>query len=232
MNLSQAKVLITGGSTGIGFAIAKQLKAAGAAVTIASRNATDLEKACQQLGVWGLATDVTDEQQVKKLVEYSIEKMDGLNVLINNAGIGYFQPLLETELSGFTQVWETNVKGAFLMGKACATYFVKKNYGNIINIGSTAAQKGFPSGTSYCASKFALTAMTQCWKDELRKSNIRVMQVNPSEVDTPIWKKMGIQPKNLDRKLRPSEIAHTVEAMLKMDDVGFITDVTVWATNP
>jgi 3-oxoacyl-[acyl-carrier protein] reductase len=166
------------------------------------------------------------------LIKNAVDAMGGLNVVINNAGIGLIKPLVETTVEDFTKVWETNVKGAFVVGREAAKYFVQQNEGNIVNVASTAAKNGFANGTAYCASKFALSAMTECWRAELRKHNIRVMQVNPSEVITPFATKLGFTSSNVEKKLKPTEIAHTIVAMLELDNVGFITEATVWATNP
>lgn len=232
MNLNTAKVIITGGSTGIGYETARQLINKGAKVVICSRNKSEIEKAAQEIGAIGLQADISNEDEVKALFKEANEKLGGLNVLINNAGIGYLAPLTETSAEDFSRIWETNVKGAFLAGKEAANYFIAQNEGNIVNISSTAGQKGFATGTAYCASKFAVSAMTECWRAELRKNNIRVMQVNPSEVVTTFGTKLGYEAQNVDSKLKPSEIAHTIVSMLEMDNVGFITDATVWATNP
>ncbi len=231
MNLQEAKILITGGSTGIGYETAKLLVNKGAKVVICSRNKEEIEKIANEIGAIGLAADVSDETSVNILFKNAIEKLGGLHAVINNAGIGLIAPLVETSVADFTKIWETNVKGAFMVGKEAAKYFVEKNEGNIINIASTAGSKGFAGGSAYCASKFALTALTECWRAELRKNNVRVMQVNPSEVITPFAEKIGYK-NNPTGKLKPTEIAHTIAAMLEMNDVGFITDLTVWATNP
>ena len=111
-------------------------------------------------------------------------------------------------------------------------HFIAQNTGNIINISSTAGQKGFANGSAYAASKFALSGLTECWRAELRKSNIRVMQINPSEVVTDFGKNVGWDHGDVERKLKASEIAHVALAMLSMNDIGFITDASVWATNP
>ncbi|WP_296144824.1 SDR family oxidoreductase [uncultured Flavobacterium sp.] len=232
MNLNTAKVIITGGSTGIGYETARQLISKGAKVVICSRNKSEIERAAQEIGAIGLQADISNEDEVKALFKEANEKLGGLNVLINNAGIGYLAPLTETSEADFSRIWETNVKGVFLVGKEAANHFIPQNEGNIVNISSTAGQKGFATGTAYCASKFAVSAMTECWRAELRKNNIRVMQVNPSEVVTPFGTKLGYEAQNVDSKLKPSEIAHTIVSMLEMDNVGFITDATVWATNP
>lgn len=232
MDIKEAKVIITGGSTGIGYETAKLLVSKGASVVICSRNQAVIEKAAQEIGAIGLAADVSVEADVQALFAAATKKLGGLNVVINNAGIGYIGSLVETSVDNFTKIWETNVKGAFLVGREAANHFILQRSGNIVNIASTAGQKGFAGGTAYCASKFAVSAMTESWRAELRKDNIRVMQVNPSEVVTPFIEKCGFEPTKVDSKLKPSEIAHTIVAMLEMNDIGFITDATVWATNP
>ena len=105
--------------------------------------------------------------------------------LINNAGIGgKWDQVFDLDLDDFMNVYSVNVFGAAMMAKYAANLFKKQNYGNIINISSTAGTKGFANGTVYASSKFALRGMTQCWQAELRKYNVRVILVNPSEVLT------------------------------------------------
>lgn len=233
MQIKDAKVILTGGSTGIGYQTAKLLKEQGAEVFICARSEKDVQKAISELGVKGTTADVSKESDVKNLFEKALKEMGGINVVINNAGIGNFDALVDTSVEDFTKVWEVNVKGAFMVGKEAAKHFQKENTGNIINIASTASQKGFANGTAYCASKFALAGMTESWRAELRKFNVRVMQVNPSEVVTPFFDKIGgKQDKENNSKLQGTEIAHTISSLLSMNDVGFITDATVWATNP
>jgi 3-oxoacyl-[acyl-carrier protein] reductase len=110
---------------------------------------------------------------------------------------------------------------------------VKNNSGNIVNIASTSGQRGGPGGTIYVSTKFALTGMTECWRAELRKNNIRVMQVNPSEVQTNFFvtSGRGARPAN-PSKLQGEDIAHTITAMLEADDRAMIVEASVWATNP
>jgi 3-oxoacyl-[acyl-carrier protein] reductase len=118
------------------------------------------------------------------------------------------------------------------MAKYAANLFKKQKSGNIVNISSTAGTKGYANGTVYASSKFALRGMTQCWQAELRKYNVRVILVNPSEVLTAFGDDEGRERKEVSNKLRSFEIAHTIVSTLEMDDRGFIPEVTVWATNP
>lgn len=232
MDLNNAKVLVTGGSTGIGYEIAKQLKAKGAVVAICSRTKANVDQAAADLGVPGFAVDVSDEASVTQLFADTAAALGGLDVLVNNAGIAYMAPLVETSTEDFTRIWETNVKGAFMAGREAAKIFMEQKSGNIINISSTAGSKGFAGGSAYCSSKFAVSALTECWRAELRRSNVRVMQINPSEVVTPLIEKMGWPTDNAENKLKATEIAHVAVSMLEMNNVGFVTDATVFATNP
>lgn len=232
MNLKDAKVIVTGGSSGIGFEIAKTLKAKGAKVLITSKNEERLLKAATALDMPYFKADVSSEEDIKALFVHAINELGNLNVLINNAGIGQFATLTQTTVDAFQKQWEANTKGVFLAGKEAAKHFISEKYGNIINIGSTAAIRGFASGTGYVSSKFAVSGMTECWRAELRPHNIRVAQINPSEVVTDFLEKAGLELQNTTYKLQAKHIAQAVVAMLTLDDIGFIPGLEVWSTNP
>jgi 3-oxoacyl-[acyl-carrier protein] reductase len=138
----------------------------------------------------------------------------------------------DLEWDTFLKIYSVNVFGTAMMGKKAAQIFKKQNYGNIINIASTAAVKGYPTGTVYSSSKFALRGMTECWRSELRKYNVRVILINPSEVVTAFGDPNRVERKEVSKKLRSEEIAHTIVSTLEMDNRGFIPEVTIWATNP
>jgi 3-oxoacyl-[acyl-carrier protein] reductase len=119
-----------------------------------------------------------------------------------------------------------------MVARESAKHFVAQNTGNIVNIASTAGQRGYAGGTTYVSTKFALSGMTDCWRAELRKYNVRVMQVNPSEVQTNFFVSAGSARSTNATKLEGDDIAHAICSMLAMEDRGFITEATVWATNP
>ena len=242
MNLSNAKVLITGGNSGIGMATAAALKEAGAQVVIAGRDEAKLATAAKALQIEYVKADVTIEADVINMIAKATEKMGGLQVLINNAGYGYIAPLTEIDPVQFEQVWRTNVYGAMLVAKEAAKVFIANNYGCIINIASTAGLKGGANVSPYNATKFALRGMTEAWRDELRTHNIRVMLVNPSEVMTSFASnrldKDGVSvaktytENEQASKLRAEEIAAVIKSLLQLDDRTLVTETTVFATNP
>lgn len=233
MDISNAKVLVTGGSSGIGRATTRLLSERGARVAICGRNEKRLEEVASECHALAIHADVSDESQVRRLVQTVVHELDGYNVLINNAGFGSFAPLVDLTVDEMTKVFETNVLGAMLVARESARHFIPNSYGNIVNIASTAGTRGYANGTAYVASKFALSGMTECWRAELRTSNIRVMQVNPSEVVTAFYASSGRgdRPEN-PSKLHAEDIAHVILDMLTLNDRGFVTDATVWATNP
>jgi len=232
MNLSNSVALITGGGAGIGRAIAESLVAAGARVAITGRDKKKLEEAAASLGVFPIQADVTVEADVERTYREVLAKFGDLDILVNNAGIGVFQNLVDMDTAGFERVFATNVTGVMMMGREAAKIFVARNRGNIVNICSTAGLRGAPKGTAYYASKFAVRGMTECWRGELRKHNVRVMLVNPSEVVTDFFANNGLTQKVNESKLRGQEIAGAVKAVLEMDDRGFVPELSVFATNP
>ncbi|HET7553485.1 MAG TPA: SDR family oxidoreductase [Gemmatimonadaceae bacterium] len=233
MNLETAKVLVTGGSSGIGLATAKHLAAAGARVAICGRRARTIEAAARASGALPIVADVSREDDVTRLVETVVRELGGYDTLINNAGFGRFAPLLETTIDDFRSVWETNVLGAMLAARESTRHFVAQRRGNIVNVASTSGQRGGANGSAYASSKFALAGLTQVWRAELRQYNVRVMQINPSEVLTEFRANSGRagQAEN-PTKLHADDIAQVIASMLALEDRGFITDATVWATNP
>ena len=232
MNFEGAKALITGGSEGIGYAIAEAFKAEGAAVAITGRRADVLEAAAQELGVEGIQGDVGLEADAVRTVREFTERHGRIDILVNNAGVGHFTPLTDMQLKDFEQLFRTNVTGAMLMAREAARHFIRQKSGELINISSTSGLKGGRGSTAYAASKAALRSMTECWRDELRRHDVRVMLVNPSEVLTPFASKAGHEQTASPKKLRGKEIADAIVGALKIDGRGFIPEFSVFATNP
>ncbi|MCP3963708.1 MAG: SDR family NAD(P)-dependent oxidoreductase [bacterium] len=232
MDLKGAKALITGGSGGIGKGIAAALKRKGSDVVITGRKRESLEATAAELGVGSIQGDAGVEADAMRAVASFVEQHGRIDILVNNAGFGYFAPLVDMELERMEAVYRTNVFGAFLMAREAARHFVRQESGNLINISSTSGLKGGRGSTAYSSSKFALRGMTECWRDELRRHNVRVMLVNPSEVLTSFSSVAGYDQQASEKKLRASEIADAIVGALEIDDRGFIPEFAVFATNP
>lgn len=232
MDLKHGKALITGGTSGIGYATAQLLRDRGAEVAICGRKADAVEQAASELGALGIVADVSHEEDVIRMVERVISELGGYNILINNAGFGSWAALVDTKADDFRRVWETNVLGAMLVARESARHFVKQNSGNIVNIASTAGKKGSAGGGTYASTKFAVNGLTESWRAELRKNNIRVMQVNPSEVQTNFFVTAGSARATNASKLESNDIACIICDMLEMNDRAMVTEATVFAANP
>jgi 3-oxoacyl-[acyl-carrier protein] reductase len=231
MNLEGKRALVTGGSEGIGRSIAEALIERGSRVAVTGRRQEILDATAKKIGAYAVCGDVSVEAQVKETVEQVVAEFGGLDILVNNAGVGYFSELADLDVERFEEVFATNVTGAMLMAREVAPHFIRQKSGNILNISSTAGLKGFRAGTAYVGTKFALKGMTECWRDELRPHNIRVILVNPSEVQTGFGGRG--EPGDLNpKKLRSREIADAVVGALLIDDRGFIPEFSVFATNP
>lgn len=233
MKIKDSIALVTGGNSGLGKATAKMLIQKGAKVIITGRDKIKTEKVANAIGAKPFHCDVTNDQQINDMYAFISKEFGGLDTLINNAGIGQRMGLGEITREKMREVYEVNVLGATMVAKGALPFFLKQKSGNIVNIASTASLKGYPTGSIYASSKFALRGLTQCWQGELRKDNIRVIQINPSEVPTAFGDEDHREERPLEQnKLTPEEIAHTIVSTLEMDNRGYIPEVTVHATNP
>jgi len=231
MKLDKQRVLVTGGSEGIGRSIAEAMIAKGARVAITGRREDVVKKTASEIGAFAIQGDVSDEADVRRTAETFVKEFGGIDVLVNNAGIGYGDLIQDIDLEKFNRTIAVNVTGVMMMTRALAPHMIEQKRGHVVNISSTAGTKGFARGTAYCASKFALKGMTECWRDELRRHNVRVMLVNPSEVQTG-WGGRDLSAGFDPKKLRPQEIADAIVGALEVDDRGFIPEFSVFATNP
>ena len=232
MDIQGSTVLITGGSKGIGAATARLLADHGAHVALTARDADRAKMMADEIGGLGIQADVGQQADVKRTFEVFFEHYNQLDVLINNAGTVAGAPIGEVSMEEMEAIYRTNVFGPVMMANEAVPHFRKRQYGNIVNIGSTAGVNGMRQGTIYSSSKFALRGLSECWKAELRRDNVRVFQINPSEVRTSFGTPDGTPKEEIPSKLRGQEIAHTIHSLLTMDDRGFIPELNIIATNP
>ena len=226
----QAKrFLITGGSHGIGAAIVDLTRKAGHEVVFTGRDEPRIEKVAQATGAYGLCANVSVGADNARTVEVCLERLGGLDVLVNNAAFWYGAEIGELDVDAMRTLFETNVFGLVDITNRVVPLMKSQQWGNIVNIASTSGMKGHKMGTAYSASKWALRGISQCWQAELRPQGIRVICVCPSEVQTAWGGKVG---RNNPNKLYAEDIAETVMATLSMHPRALWPELAVFATNP
>ncbi len=188
--LTERVALVTGATKGIGRSIAEALVQAGCHVAVSARTAEDVHRAESELATLGggnaigVTCDVRDPGACADLVATTVERLGGLDVLVNNAGMGVFKPIQEMTVDEFQTQIETNLGGVFYCSKAAIPYLSAGDGGWIINIGSLAGRNAFAGGTAYNASKFGLRGLSEAMMLDLRYDNIRVSMIMPGSVNT------------------------------------------------
>jgi len=224
MKSTKKTYIVTGGSSGIGYHLVKRLREANRVVALA-RSAEQIDLV-DNAAVFGINTDVRSLQQLLHAKEkikniFHIGQIDGL---INCAGIGYSQPLLELTEQDYENVFATNVKGLMFTTKTFLD-FLTNDTGIICNISSNAGIKGFSEWSLYCASKFAVEGFTQSIRHELRPRGIRVMCVQPGAVDTPIYAHLSAEEKR--DFMDPETIAHIIVELLALPPNAVVEDIFI-----
>ncbi|HTG68142.1 MAG TPA: 3-ketoacyl-ACP reductase [Candidatus Udaeobacter sp.] len=238
MELKNKSAIITGAGKGIGKAIAAALAAEGVNLGLVARTSTDLEALQTELAnEYGVkvvitAADVSVKSDVDQAVAALKESLGSIDILINNAGIGTFGTLLDMDPEQWERIIQTNVMGTYYVTRAALPTMLEQSSGSIINIASTAGERGFATGSAYCASKFAVIGMTEALMQEVRKSNIRVTALTPSTVNTELASNAGLKIGDEDRMMQARDVAELVIAALKLPDRVFIRTAGIWTTNP
>ena len=210
MDLKGKNIIVTGGSLGIGKETAKKLLDKGANVLVIGRSLKRLKDSFLNSKANLLSFDIGDVEKIRVNAKKSLDFLDNkVDVLINNAGLGVRKSIEELEYADFINVFNVNVFGLSLFTKEIIPIMKRQQYGTIINIGSTASLKGYKNGSIYASSKFAVRCLTQCWQAELRPYNIRVCQINPSEVTTAFGNPERVERDDVYNKLTPKEISHS-----------------------
>lgn len=225
--LRGAVALVTGGSRGIGRAIALRLGKLGANVAVCGRDKAALAETDSELKQTGSRTfaqiaDVTRSEDVTSLVVTTEGALGPISILVNNAGIGLFGPAHEKTEADWDRVLGTNLKSVFLVSRAVAPSMIRKGRGDIINISSLAGRNAFAGGGLYCASKWGLQGLSACMAEDLREHGIRVSTICPGSVATEF---SGHSAKDPSRALSPEDVAHAVAIVVTQGPGSFVSEV-------
>jgi 3-oxoacyl-[acyl-carrier protein] reductase len=214
--LDRTVALVTGGSKGIGLAIARSLVAAGASVVITGRHRGDLERAQAELGsrAFAVVADARNPAEVSAAVREPVDRFGGLDVLVNNAGVALLKNAAEMSIADWQAVIDTNLSGVFYYCHAVIPHLRQRGGGWIINISSLAGKNPFAGGAAYCASKAGLNAFSEALMQEVRYDNIRVSCVMPGSVATGFGGRSSAD--GADWKIQPEDVAQVVIDLLEM----------------
>ncbi len=237
MDLRDRVAVVTGGSSGIGLAVAHALGGAGCRLAVCARTEADLEAAARELAGAGIETlavpaDVSRQEDVAELAERVEEEMGGADVLVNNAGVARFGRVDELTPDDYDAVFGANVRGTFLCTRAFAPGMVERGDGVIVNMASLAGKNAFAGGALYSAAKHAVRGMSKSTMLDLREHGVRVITVCPGSVDTPFFDKQDRFEPDRDRIVAPEDVAELVLEAVELSDRGTVSEVEIRPVNP
>jgi 3-oxoacyl-[acyl-carrier protein] reductase len=236
-SLKGKTALVTGAGKGIGKAIALELAKEGVNIGLLARTTADLEQVAAELAAFGVKTsivtaDVTDINAVDTAVAQVKAELSFIDILINNAGIGAFGSFLELEPETFERIIKVNLFGVYYVTRAVLPAMIEQKTGDIVNISSTAGQRGAAVTSAYSASKFGLIGLSESLMQEVRKHNIRVTSLTPSTVATELSIDLKLTDGNPEKVMQPEDFAELVVAQLKLNRRVFVKEAGLWSTNP
>ncbi len=235
MDLKGKVAVVTGGAKGIGYAIAERLLKEGATAFICGRDKVDLKDSMSRLSQYGPVDgelcDVRSEEQVKMMLAECVRLYSGVDILINNAGVGYFGKTIE-ELSGedWRQTIETNLTGVFYCCHHAIPLLKQRSGGYILNISSLAGQNAHPKMAAYNASKFGLNGFSEALMQEVRQDNIKVSYICPGSVNTAFGGDTPSEAKSW--QLQPADIAQVIVDLLQMPERALPSKVELRPSKP
>lgn len=235
-NGDRKTAIVTGGSRGIGKAIALRLARENYNVAIFGRDVSALEKVCGEISALGVECrffvgDAADEIFVNDSIKKIEDDFGKIDVLVNNAGTGIFKKLVDSSLEDFKTQINVNLYGVYNFSKAVLGSMIKNGAGAIINIASLAGKNSFPTGTMYSASKHAVLGFTRSLMLEVREYNIRVAAICPGSVDTEFFDDTHMTP-NTAKILKAEDVAESVMSVISLPARALISEIDIRPTNP
>lgn len=236
-DLQGKTAIITGAGKGIGRAIAHQFAQEGIHLGLIGRTLENLENVAKEIEQYGVkvrvaAADIADHKAVTAAVESIKSELGAIDILINNAGMGRFGGILDFTPEEFQRIVDVNLMGAFHVSRAVLPGMIEQKSGDIINISSTAGERGGAVTAAYSASKFGLIGLSDSMMQEVRKHNIRVTALTPSTVATDLAFKENLTDGNPEKVMQPEDLAEFIVHQLKLHPRIFVKSAGLWSTNP
>ncbi|USK58542.1 3-ketoacyl-ACP reductase [Peribacillus asahii] len=236
-SLNGKTALITGAGRGIGRATAIALAKEGVNIGMIGLNMTNLEKVSAELEQYDVivsaaTADVTDLESVTHALEHIKSDLGPIDILINNAGTAKFGGFLDLTPEEWEKIIQVNLMGVYNVTRVLLPGMIERKSGDIINISSSAGQKGAPVTSAYSASKFAVIGLTESLMLEVRKHNIRVTALTPSTVVTDLAIDTNLVSGNEENVMHPEDLAELIVAGLKLNPRVFVKTAGLWSTNP
>lgn len=236
-NLKGKNAIITGAGRGIGRAIAIALANEGVNVGLLARSEDHLQEVVKETeshsvkAVFATA-DISSNEEVTKAIHSLTSELGTIDILINNAGIAKFGKFMDLEVEEWEKIIQVNLMGVYYVTRAVLPGMIEQQSGDIINISSSAGQKGAPITSAYSASKFGVMGITESLAMEVRKHNIRVSALTPSTVATDLAIDNNLTDGNPDKVMQPEDIAEFIVSQLKLNKRIFVKEAGLWSTNP
>lgn len=237
ISLNGKTALVTGAGRGIGRAVAIALAKESVNLGLIGLNMANLEKVTSELEKYNVqisaaTADVSDLESVTHAVEHIKSDLENIDILINNAGVAKFGGFLDLSPEEWENIICVNLMGVYNVTRMVLPGMIKRNSGDIVNISSTAGQKGAPVTSAYSASKFAVLGLTESLALEVRKHNIRVTALTPSTVATDLAIETNLISGNPENVIQPEDLADLLVAGLKLHPRVFLKSAGLWSTNP
>jgi len=239
MKLQDKIAVITGAGKGIGRETARLFLDEGAKLVLVSRTKSDLESFVNEHkdrsdDILTITCDVSQEENISKIVNETIEKFGRIDILVNNAGFGIFDNMVDSKLGDYDAMFNTNVRALYMLTKAFLPSMINQKSGTIINIASIAGKQGFATGTIYCATKHAVMGMSRALMMEVRQYNIRVIAVCPGSVDTDFFRPESQTKLSSSKEsvLGSQDIAETCLLAATLPENAMMTEIEIRPTNP
>ncbi|WP_367306919.1 3-ketoacyl-ACP reductase [Alicyclobacillus acidocaldarius] len=230
--------IVTGAGKGIGKAIAEHLAKEGVHLGLIARTESDLNRVADAIrsaygvSVYTQAADIADRTSIESAIQRLKEQLGSVDVLVNNAGTASFGTVVDMPVEEWERIIRVNLLGTYYATRAVLPHMMERNRGHIVNISSTAGEKGSATTSAYSASKFGLLGFTESLMYEVRKHNIRVIALLPSTVNTDLARNVGLKLGDEDHQMQPEDVAELVVDALRLPNRVLLKSATLIMTNP